>query len=45
MTETAMIVRDRAELATADILDAFAAFLRLNVARAELHGWRDWRGG
>jgi len=35
MTETAMIVRDRAELATADILDAFASFLRLNVAQGD----------
>jgi len=36
MTETtAITVRDRAELATADILDAFAAFLRLNVAQGD----------
>ena len=36
MTETtAMITRDRAELATADILGAFAAFLRLNVAQGD----------
>ena len=46
MTETtAMITRDRAELATRDILDAFASFLRLNVAQAELHGWRCCGGG
>lgn len=32
---TAMIARDRAELATADILDAFASFLRLNVAQGD----------
>jgi len=32
---TAITVRDRAELATADILDAFAAFLRLNVAQGD----------
>jgi len=35
MTETAMIVRERAELAPADILDTFAAFLRLNVAQGD----------
>ena len=36
MTETtAMITRDRAELAEVDILDAFAAFLRLNVAQGD----------
>jgi len=35
MTETAMITRDRAELATADILGAFASFLRLNVAQGD----------
>ena len=36
MTETtAMIARDRAELATTDILGAFAAFLRLNVAQGD----------
>ena len=35
MTEAAMITRDRAELARADILDAFAAFLRLNVAQGD----------
>jgi hypothetical protein len=46
MTETtAMTVRDRAELAPADILDAFAAFLRLNVAQAKLHGCRCCGGG
>ena len=36
MTETtAITVRDRTGLATADILDAFAAFLRLNVAQGD----------
>jgi len=36
MTETtAITVRDRTELATADILDAFAAFLRLSVAQGD----------
>ena len=36
MTETtAVTVRDRAELATADVLDAFASFLRLNVAQGD----------
>jgi len=36
MTETtAITVRDRAELAREDILDAFAAFLRLNVAQGD----------
>jgi hypothetical protein len=46
MTETtALTVRDRTDLTTADILDAFASFLRLNVAQAELHGWRCWGGG
>lgn len=35
MTETALITRDRAALATADILDTFAAFLRLNVAQGD----------
>lgn len=39
MTETtAMITTERAELATADILDTFAAFLRLNVARRPVIG-------
>jgi len=36
MTETtAITVRDRTELATADILDAFASFMRLNVAQGD----------
>jgi len=35
MTETAMIPRDRAELTKANVLDTFAAFLRLNVAQGD----------
>ena len=34
MTDRALVATDRADLAKPDIQDAFAAFLRLNVAQA-----------
>lgn len=37
--QKAIVLQERAELARANVLDAFAAFLRLNVAQAEVHCW------
>ncbi len=35
MTDQALVTKERADLARSTILDAFAAFLRLNVAQGD----------